>query len=303
VKVEQLENEIRKLPSDLRANLYTRLGLSETYKAKRNVPLHFEDWITLNDSSAQYKEKPQIKVTYRDSSDIDAGEDVIDIVDSVKKDLRCMGHPLILFAILRWSVIVEWKHSLAKKDVKSAEEYQTAKAHLQRIGAALFEGAKERAVPKEFASIYGQFPERGGRYGTLAYAWRVLADDSVKKIRNINLKLEEIQKRLQAEHSEENVRDIMAFFKSDEGRRFITQRRSWQATIRGYDAWAVSLTPETYKRYHFEAEKQARKILAPLNRENSYTIVGDEFTLSNIARALGDWFSLPYSVTQVDEEG
>jgi hypothetical protein len=303
VKVEQLENEIRKLPAKDRAKLYARLGLSQNYKNKRSVPGHFEDWITLDDSSAGFKVRPRIKVKYRDINHIESGEDLIDIIDSVRKDPRCIGHPFILFAILRWVGIVEWTRSLGRKNVRFAHEYKTAEGHLQRVGSALLEGAKERAIPIEFASIYGQFVKKGRRYGTLRDAWLVLADSQVKKIQNSNVKLEEVKKRLRAKHTEENVNDILAFLKSREGRRFLTQRRSWQATSSGYAAWAVSLTPATYKRYHFEAEKQAKKILRPIDKANSYTIMGDEFSLSNIAKALGDWFPLPYSVSQSSEEG
>src|SRR5688500_11653613 len=118
VIVEQLENEIRKLPAKERAKLYARLGLSEGYKTTRNVPGHFEDWIRIYDLSAQYKEKPQIRVKYRDINNAESGEDVIDIIESVKKDPRCIGHPFILFTILRWVGMVEWKRSLARKNAR-----------------------------------------------------------------------------------------------------------------------------------------------------------------------------------------
>src|SRR5205085_7355667 len=123
VKIELLEREIRKLTANDRARLYTSLGLSETYKANRNVPRHFEDWIELEDSSAHYKEKPQIRVRYRSVNDSELGEDLIDIIDFIKNDPRCIGHPFILFAIIRWTAIVEWTRSLARKDTKQAEKY------------------------------------------------------------------------------------------------------------------------------------------------------------------------------------
>jgi hypothetical protein len=304
VNVEQLENEIRQLPARERAKLYTRLGLSEGYRISKNWPKRIEDWITIDDSSAQSKERPQIKVKYRDVNNPESGEDIIDIIDSVKKDPRCIGHPFILFAILRWVTRVKWKRSLARKSAKFAEEYQIAEGHLKRIGSALLDGAKDGAVPIEFASIYVQFFGRIRSYGTLHAAWIILADPQVKKLQNTNVKIEEVRERLLSKrHPEEYVKDTMMFFKTSEGRHFFSKRRSWEATMRGYEAWAVSLTPDTYKRYFFEANKQAERVLIYPTGEEAYTVARDEFDITNISKALGDWFSLPYLHSPVDIEG
>lgn len=305
-KLEELEREIRKLSNEDQAELFVRLGLPEHLKpcdtiAARDIDelvrlgvLH--DWVKIEDQG-EHQRRPVITIEtaakrlhlVKDDSDAS-----IDIFATIKNNPASIGHPLILLAILRWVNMVSGNQALAHKDDALQQKLEIAKGHLKQIGDALIEGAKERATPMEFATLYhykSHWPE-GSQYGTLSTAWRMLADDQIKNTRNSKIKLEILrQKLLETNHTTRSINEIISFL--DENKTFLSRRRSWPATSSVYDAWRLGLTQDTFRTYSSMAKKQARRLTeycSPQEGDNPY------YFISDIANILGNWLSIPLAL-------
>ena len=90
--------------------------------------------------------------------------EVIDILESVRRDARTIGHPVIVFAIDYWQNILVWgrflksdKSSAIDEAKKTVDFYlnlkylESAKRNLSLIGAALNEAVRVRSIPNEIA--------------------------------------------------------------------------------------------------------------------------------------------------------
>jgi hypothetical protein len=144
------------------------------------VPFDTDDPISgieINDSEGRDLLKPRITILYRDGA-----KKSIDILDSVKNNAASMGHPAIIYAIKRWEEIIRIYHHQASR--RHDKIYDIAAKHLRGIGSALLEGAKERAVSKEvmFGREILELP-------SIHQAWTLLGTDTIKKIRNKEIKL------------------------------------------------------------------------------------------------------------------
>ena len=98
-----------------------------------------------------FLERPCVELTENDRS-----KRFIDIFATIKRNATSIGHPAILHAIKHWEHVVCFYYHLAlRSEGKSWSNwfgmYQLAERNLKYASAALFEGAKERAIPKEAA--------------------------------------------------------------------------------------------------------------------------------------------------------
>lgn len=289
--VDELETEIRALSPNDRAQLFIRLALPEEHRVSRKLPSVINDWIRIDDST-EHQERPQIAIERKTFGNADIGEHTIDILASIKRNPASIGHPLILVTILRWTEMIRRNRGLSSKVPSSKKKYKIAEQYLKRVGEVLIEGAKERAVPKEYALLYSNGNLDAHWYGILHDVWEILADSEVKGIKRNDLKLHTIQQKLRdSDHSEKGIEGVSVFLTSSEGKRVMLKRRSWQNTLSIYQAWRVGLQQDTYRKYKHSAAKQSEQ-----ERSNySFTLDTDfnYFSVTTIANALGDWFAWP----------
>jgi len=246
--IDELEKEIRNLSSEDCLRLFERLGLGEATKM-----LHATVWIY--DLNKVDQNKPRAVIEYKDGS-----KEIIDIIESVRNNAASIGHPVILLAIHRWEQIIRYHRSFrGKKEYLNLFRreplrlkpddtlFKIAKDHLERIGGALLEGAKKRALTKEavFVMAVGGLGE-DVEYSYLRLATELLTTVEIKKIRPVEKKPDVIRKKLECLGDERlllrygensNIGDeefrelrdkflinpIIDFLKSGNGERFLYQ--------------------------------------------------------------------------------
>lgn len=148
-KINRLAEEIGSLSDYERLLLYERLHTG-------TVEIH--DWL------GEDRTKPRAVIHRPDGT-----LQTIHIVESVEENAVSIGHPAILLAIRRWERVVRFHQSRSRRNhdqsksqarrrpdrIKSPigqeqiERYDVARGHLERIGAALFNGAKKHKVGAE----------------------------------------------------------------------------------------------------------------------------------------------------------
>lgn len=289
--VDELETEIRALSPNDRAQLFIRLGLPEEHRVSRKLPSVLNDWIRIDDSM-EHQGRPQIAMERKTFGNGDIGEHTIDILGSIKVNPASIGHPLILVAILRWTEMIRRNRALSGKVPSSKKKYKIAEQFLKRVGKVLIEGAKQRAIPKEYALLYSNENLGAHWYGILHDVWKILADSEINGIKRYDFKIQDIQQRLKdSDHSEKGIEGISVFLMSDEGKLVMSKRQSWLNTLSIYEAWRVGLQQDTYRRYKHSASKQGERERS----DHRFTLDTDfnYFSVTTIADALGDWSAWP----------
>ena len=186
-----------------------------------------------------------------------------DIIATVMQNATSIAHPSVLFAIRHWETTVRLKNALLQHDAYERmvvtfktdktdetektdplvlefnylcreDDYRRAVRNLEAVGSALLNGAKSRQVTKDIAiNIYMAAHGLSNLEDTYLYvAWRALK--SLKTIRNSAEKLmrleEELRKTMVVRQAGVSVNRVLSFFKSEQGRPFLSIRRSWVAT-------------------------------------------------------------------------
>ena len=302
VNLEALEREIRALSKEDRAELFVRLGLPKSHRPYGIIKgldidefiraERLNDLIRIDDMVGEYKQKPRItiksierRLKLANNSDFET----IDIFACISNNPAAIGHPLILFVIQRWIAIARYYRVLSKEHSSWLEMYKIAEVHLQRLGCVLLETAKESDIQYEYARIHlykQDFKERP-KYGVLFAAWNLLTQNDIKNTRNNDLKLKKMKEYLCGLEYflDYAIDEVITFFRKN--RRFVSQRRSWVATSKAYEAWNLSLDQATLRRYNTKANKQGSRLQGVRLGPPASEIV----TVSDIANAIGDWFS------------
>lgn len=197
--IDELEKEIRGLSYDDSLQLFERLGLGEAAKM-------LQARIQIHDLNEENEGKPRAVIKYNDGS-----EESIDIIESVRKNAASIGHPAILLAIHRWEQLVHYHRAFRGKSEylelfrrnplklrPGATLYKIARSHLERVGQALLEGARMRALKAEevFIMAVGDLGY-DTRYYYLRLSAELLATNELKNISDIEEKLEVMRQKLE----------------------------------------------------------------------------------------------------------
>lgn len=297
--VDDLETEVRALSAEDQALLLSRLALPFSPEQRSSTWSGADDWIRIEDLEERHRSKPHIVFERSQIVDGDDTEESIDILAAIKANPAAIGHPFILFAIKRWVQMVSDYCYFPKIDKVASQRRDIAKRHLERVSEALIEGAKDRAIPKEIARFYlykGLSP-RGPMYGILFRVWEILSKGEISKMSTSKSKIAAIEKKLAddkwPEHDaivkwpKHGATEVIDFLKSDKGKRCLSQRRSWTVMRSSYDAWRQCLDMNTQRRYRVELKKHEPTGLS------LWSLGGPDFSISDIAIALSDWFSWP----------
>lgn len=316
-RLNALESQIRALARDERCELLVRLGLDEDQPIDpQEIEQRVEtsrrlgsllDWISVEDSEGAFRLRPVISIERtreKVRQEIAQAKGIafserkpIDIIAAVANNPVNIGHPLILFAIQRWVQTIRHHRALASTKAASAKKFTLAKKHLKGLMAALIQGAEDRAIPFEYARIWRYRDENDRshtpKWGVVFKAWELLGKESIKRTRNIDLKIAKVEGELRADQfTDSNVNEIGEFLKAN--RSLVVRRRTRIGMIRAYDAWRLGLSQDTLRRYTYEANKQASDMLD----DDGSAALFDSLTPTAIADALGDWFALPSTQTK-----
>lgn len=287
--IDELEKEIRKLSDADKMLLYERLNVL-------SPPIETRIAIEIDDMNIKQK-APQAILHYPDGS-----TKVIDILESVKKNAISIGHPAILLAIRRWEQLVRLnkfffddacnkKYDLVKErnELESRLNDNIA-TYLKNIGAALYEGAKEREFSREEAfKLQVETLDIDKQENYLYKAWDLLGRKEFRKIRNFESKLTKLREQLSQEKTVSKpkilINEVIGFFDSTSGRQHFNKHFSWPATRNAFLAWCFSLQQSTVKSYYSRSNKKVtpkqefdKRFLSPqFFREYSFSEIGDSF--------------------------
>lgn len=154
---------------------------------------------------------------------------------------------------------------------------KTAESHLTNLGKAFLDGVKDRALPKEVAlQVYLRANSNiNASLKCLHIAWQLLATQPIKSKRTAKAKVALLQQEFYAVRDKlpslevvmpkgytgpvpdpvERVIDpILQFLKSEYGRRFLTNRKSWPTIKAAFNYWYLALEKATLRRYRSAAK-------------------------------------------------
>ena len=185
-----------------------------------------------------FVERPCVELIENDHS-----RQHIDIFATIKRNATSIGHPAILHAIKHWEHVVYFYYHLAlRSEGKSWSNwfgsYQLAERNLKYVSAALLEGAKERAIPKEVAfKIIIEVTGLEYDIRDLKSTYEILNSNLIKEKRRVDEKL-----RLVAQCLSDEARSN--YYKELE----ITQGIRRQYNMRQLDEWGIDDLRQAFKR-------------------------------------------------------
>jgi hypothetical protein len=171
---------------------------------------------------------------------------------------------------------------------------EMAARNLRAIGKALLEGARERALSKEEAVVsYIQAYRMDSKDSNLGEAWKLLADDEIKRAGTLQERLVKLEGKLSAlgrQPDPVQVARVIDFLRTNEGRVHLRQRRSWRAMRSAFLAWRFQLEPETIRKYFSVARRQQlppgaidKRFLYPwCSYDRRLSAIGDSLSLPTI---------------------
>lgn len=310
--VDELESEIKALPVKDQVRLIERLGLERAANL-------LQARVEIHDYSQRDRIKPRAVISYPDGT-----KESIDIIASVRSNAVSIGHPAVLLAIRRWEYVVRYYLNLAgkpaaylrtyRRDFPFEEIHKIAIAHLERLGDALVEGAKGRALTKE--GLVTLFLSKLGidtNYTYLLEAWRLLGEGEIKNARRFDTKIQRVRKRLGeidpysiGSHRETLIKPVVDFLSSSSGRKWLVKRRTQRAIKNDFDAWRLGLKKITLRKYRSKGKgaSSAEKFLGMSLLPKSYfsldviqNYLSDapipQVRLRNYLHAIRHWFLLP----------
>jgi len=265
--------------------------------------------VTIEDGS---KDKPPIAIVeYNDGS-----KKAIDIIATVQKNPKSIGHPVIRIAIWRWSEILRHHRALNFKDaddekldglLKDIRKHtrgrfpDIAAKNLIKIHKALMKAPEDRTISREEAfeaevKHYGL--DSQDTYLYEAYEW--LRQD---KTRNRGLRLEKLEQSLQKKKVRKayiTLDRVLDFLRDEIGSSYI-RPRSWIPMRNAFIAWNFKMERYTVRRYFSTAK--AKKKQRSGGVDDRFLVPGllNKYILSEA----GSRFSLPvvlHAATDEDEE-
>jgi hypothetical protein len=307
--MEKLARLIRKLPMKDKLKLLANLGLWPVIKKSYAAKVEIYD---LGKDEA----KPRAVITYPNGE-----TESIDIIESVRRNAASIGHPAILFALHRWEQMIRHLTFLPKDIQAYLREYDTAglslspkqvgdkaESHLMRIGEALVEGAKKRALRKELLlgvleNVYGQ---KSVTNEYLEKTWELLGSKEIREVDNESLKLERLRNLLYdwkyseiakeyrdelfpKEFLKNDVIEVILDFLSSSGSRFLAKRRKPKQSSAFHNAFYSSrydVNVDTLKSY------RSRTKQSPIGESDAEYLVPRHpgtFGLDSIDRDLDDY--------------
>jgi len=352
-RTEGLASEINRLSGDARYKLILDyilslvkegLRLSEHYDVLASVsfipPMELrEARVSIYDLKGRDRKSPRAVVERPDPKSTTlryVPYQSIDIIKSIENDPTNIRHPAILLAIHRWQQIIRYHYAMPSRKKKKIEvkatqgmNYQRtvsprspsskiAEAHLERVGKALLEGAKKRALPKEAA--LGNLLRWDGREECLYIAWRHLDDLEIKSKRRNKVKLETLKNKLMASRDEfpytevvvpEDylepapdpveimIEPVIKFLRSEEGERFLNSRGRWNEIKAAFCSWYFSLDKATLRKYRSRGKKQSTGERLNARFRNITDPWSYRFNFSEICNwsSIDTWFSPPVVLT------
>lgn len=223
--------------------------------------------ITIHCQEGRDKDFPRVTIRHHDGR-----WETIDIIKTIENNALSIGHPAVLLAIQLWEQTIrcqrvlnptrrKWRKTQYERTLD--EPYKLAKRHLERVGKALLEGAKSRAMSK-FDVFRADTKIHESDYEWLRLAWEGLGDNEIKKIRNSDMRLSRLKQKMidlyQAKPRLTPPSDfvmrsvgewmdrIIEFIKDSGVHR--KRRITWAAMKNRFDAWRFGLEGKTIRTYN-----------------------------------------------------
>jgi hypothetical protein len=261
--------------------------------------------ITIHCQEGRDKDFPRVTIRHHDGT-----WETIDIIRTIENNALSIGHPAILLAINLWEQTIRcqrvlnptrrrWRKTRNEKTLD--ESYKLAKRHLERVGKALVEGAKSRAMSK-FDVFKADAQIHDSDYELLRLAWEGLGDNEIKKIRNSDIRLSSLKQKMVELYkakrhlnppsdfvmrSTEEWMDRIIEFIKDRGLHR-KRRITWAAMRNKFDAWRFGLDEKTVRTYNSLGKdfKMKEGSTAPF-------LWYPESPASFFVSELGKWLSFP----------
>jgi hypothetical protein len=247
--------------------------------------------ITIDDlSSKEREERPYAHIRF--PSDLGRPEDdrrlTIDILKSIRNDARCIGHPVVLFAVDRWQQVLLARAKFERGDIytrngnspkrvfakslnrvfSGEKDVEVAERNLKEIGNALLRGIASRAISNEaaFSLMVGEWQLEKS---PLREAWKLLkaprARDRAQANDPVRVKTIRSHLKKQARNSDWRLSvETVTLFLKTAGKEFVgadedgkSQRPNWKAFRKAFVAWRSVVRPETVQQYIKRAKKES----------------------------------------------
>lgn len=196
----------------------------------------------------------------------------VDLIKSVRANVRNIGHPLVVEAIRRYVLVISRASSRpARQNLVSDTDHKMkpsiAKANLARLFRAVVAGA-EPATGKTERQNYFDFLFAAQRlpvdyFDTL---WDFLHDPAVKKLRRGGTKIEFIKRRLLARYPGRDHQDVLEYLRSvlkDKPESKLPRRGGGEALQNAFLGWQHRVSPKTAKEYISKGQRFFRDSLPP----------------------------------------
>ena len=290
-EIETLQASWKELPFHERARLFSDPIHTAAGTAWLDLGNVLEAVIEVDDDSTPEREtRPCAHIYFSDG--YRRRVETIDIQESIRSNPASIGHPAIVFAIYHWQRIIYAKRVLERDDITSRDELgkafkavfgggrevRIAERNLLSISKLLYEGAKERAIPKESALALNMqlLGLRLEDKNTVFYkAWERLAAKFYEKTdeaKQILDKLEsalidfEKQPLMGVNANQISTERIMEFLRTGGkkgGKRFVGnnkdgnwKRPNWKIFRNAFAAWFFGLDQSAVRTYLNRALKQ-----------------------------------------------
>ena len=209
----------------------------------------------------------QVTVTYPSQPGV-----TIDLIKSIRADVRNIGHPLVVEAIRRYLLVITRASSRQARQNPSSDTSQRmkpsiAKANLDRLFRAVVASA-EPATGKTERQNYYDFLFASNRLSADYFEtlWGILHDPAIKKLRRGGTKLESIKRRLLEHYPERDHQDVLEYLGSvlsDKPEGKLPKRGGGEALQNAFLGWKHKISPKTAKEYVSKGQRSLRDSLPP----------------------------------------
>jgi hypothetical protein len=224
MNLNELAKELSNLPETQRQRLFTYFNVGRTGSPPTFI-------VTIHDSEGEDIDRPRVAVTPYEKDDFD----YIDILASIENDLLSLGHPAILLSIRRWEQLIRYG--------KRNPLYKIALRHLESVSKSILKGVRSRKVdPNEIQVAREEFIySADNQY--IFLAWGILGQPEIKTIKNHDLRISEIKKKMAQAPiggNKQKVDRLCAFIRD---RSWHTRRRPTRRAFQNdYLAWCSQVS-------------------------------------------------------------
>lgn len=223
----------------------------------------------------------------------------VDLIKSVRGNVRNIGHPLIVEAIRRYVLVISRGSSRPPRrnllsDTDQQMKPSTAMANLNRLFRAVVAGAEPSTGKMERQNYFDLlFAAQRLPIDYFETLWKFLHDPAVKKLRRGGTKIEFVKRRLLERYPGRDHQDVLEYLRSvlkDKPESKLPRRGGGEALQNAFLGWQRKISPKTAKEYISKGQRFFRdslpsgydlKKLFDLSEDESDGIVND-FVFTNL---------------------